>query len=95
MLVKDKTIKVFDLEHIKRGTLVYAKHETWPKGKTGLLTDISDTELTVQYHPDISNVMNHFFLPVKEVIKGEWEVKWSNDLKEIYEYQGIEGRSCR
>lgn len=44
--------------------------------------------ITVQYHPGIANVTNHFFLPAEEVAAGEWEVRWTKDMKTVYEYEG-------
>ena len=29
-----------------------------------------------------------FFLPAEEVAAGEWEVRWSKDMKTVYEYEG-------
>ena len=66
---------------------MYAKHRTWPEGKSGFVTAVTDKQITVQYHPGIGNVTNHFFLPADEVAAGEWEVRWSADLKEVNEYK--------
>jgi len=82
--------KVFDVSVIKRGDLLYAKHKTWQEGKRGFVTAISGAEIIVQYHPGIGNVTNHFFLPADEVVAGEWEVRWSRDLRGIGKY-GMEG----
>lgn len=80
--------KLFDTTQLKKGTLIYAKHKSWSEGKSGFVTAVSEYEIIVQYHPKISNITNHFFIPVKEVIAEEWtEIRWSNDLKSIFEYQ--------
>jgi len=85
-LVIDKVNKVFDIQLVNKGCLIYAKHKTWVEGKAGFITAVKDAELTVQYYPGIGNVTNHFFLPVSEVAAGEWEVRWSNDLMAVNEF---------
>ena len=89
-LLKDSVIKVFDASSIKKGNLVYGKHQTWQEGKAGFVTAVTEEELTVQYHPGIANVTNHFFIPASEVADGQWELRWSDDLSEIHEFK-IEG----
>lgn len=86
-LLKDSVIKVFDADAIKRGSLVHGKHQTWQEGKAGFVTAVTEEELTVQYHPGIGNVTNHFFIPASEVAEGQWELRWSDDLSEVHEYK--------
>ena len=53
----------------------------------------------MQYHPGIGNVTNHFMIPVSEAVSGQWEIRWSADMSEVFEYgikadgeqQGTEG----
>lgn len=87
-LIIDSVTKVFDTTLIKRGYLVYAKHNSWPDGKAGFVTAVTDRQITVQYHPGIANVTNHFFLPADEVAAGEWEVRWSEDLSKVDKLEG-------
>ena len=82
-MLKDSAEKVFDTLLIEKGFLVYAKHKTWPEGKAGFVTSITEQEIIVQYHPGRGNVTNHFFLPSKEVAAGEWEIRWSKDLSQL------------
>lgn len=92
-LIVDSITKVFDTAQIKKGYLMYAKHRSWPDGRGGFVTAVTDNQITVQYHPGIANVTNHFFLPADEVAAGEWEVRWSADMIEVHEYKsggGIE-----
>lgn len=42
--------------------------------------------MIVQYPPKIGNVTNHFFLRAKEVAKGDWEVRYTNDMVTIVTY---------
>lgn len=85
-LIIDSTKRVFDLSLLKKGCLLFAKHKTWSGGKGGFVTAVTEKEVTVQYHPGIGNVTNHFFLPAEEVASGEWEVRWSEDLTEVHQY---------
>lgn len=90
-LIVDSVSKVFDTTQIEKGYLVYAKHRTWTEGKAGFVTAITDTQITVQYHPGIANVTNHFLLPVDEVTAGEWEIRWSKDMSKVEEFKAEEG----
>lgn len=78
--------KVFDLETISEGAVLYGKHKTWDIGLVGIIVIATESFLVVQYYPSIRNVTNHFRIPVNEVLSGEWEIRISNDLKEITEY---------
>lgn len=86
-LIVDSVTKVFDTAQIKKGHLMYAKHSSWPEGHGGFVTAVTDKQITVQYHPGIANVTNHFFLPANEVAAGEWEVRWSVDLTVVEDYE--------
>lgn len=91
-LIVNSVTKVFDTSLIKKGYLVYAKHKSWPDGKAGFVTAVTEKQITVQYHPGIANVTNHFFLPADEVASGEWIVRWSEDMSVVEEYM-VEGGS--
>lgn len=86
-LLVDSTIKVFDTSQVKKRYLIYAKHRSWPEGKGGFVTAVTEKQITVQYHPGIANVTNHFFLPADEVAAGEWLVRWSEDMSKVNEYE--------
>ncbi len=90
-LIVDAVSKVFDAAQIEKGYLVYAKHRTWNEGKAGFVTAITDKQITVQYHPGIANVTNHFFLSADEVASGEWEVRWSKDMSVVNEFKAEGG----
>ena len=83
-LVIEKPVAAYDLTLIKRGMLIFGKHNTW------FVTSAKEDQLIVQYHPDIGNVTNHFFIPVSEAVDGQWEIRWSADLTEVHEYNGKE-----
>ena len=78
---------VFDTEQIARGCLMYARHRSWDEGRGGVVTRVTPEKLTVQYHPGIGNVTNHFYIPVNEAAEGEWEIRWTKDLLEIGEVE--------
>lgn len=83
---------LFDLSQIKQGYLIYGRHYTWEEGKAGFVTSVTEKKLTVQYHPGIRNITNHFFIPASEVAAGEWEIQWSADLTEVWEYKPEENK---
>lgn len=85
-LIINKSKDVFDLTQIARGYLFYGKHKTWDEGKSGIVTSAREDKLIIQYHPEIGNITNHYYVHASEVIKDEWEIRWSKDLTEINEY---------
>lgn len=86
-LVTEKPTAAFDLTMIGRGYLLWGRHRTWTEGKAGFVTSAAEDQLVVQYHPGIGNVTNHFRIPVSEVTDGQWELKWSADLSQVWEYE--------
>lgn len=85
-LIIEKPESVLNTSEIKTGMLVYAKHVSWKCGISGFVTSITEKEMIVQYHPSIGNVTNHFFINAKEVAAGDWQIRYSTDLSEVYEY---------
>ena len=85
-LIIEKPTTAFDMSQIKRGDLLWGKHYTWNKGKAGFVTSAAEDQLIVQYYPGIGNVTNHFMIPVAEVVSGQWEIRWSTDMSEVFEY---------
>ena len=98
-LVAEKRGAAFDLAEIRRGYLLWGRHCTWNEGKAGFVTAATEEQLIVQYYPGIGNVTNHFMIPVSEAVSGQWEIRWSADMSEVFEYgikadgeqQGTEG----
>ena len=86
MLIIESPVAVYDLSQIKQGYLLYAKHMSWEEGRAGIVTAATETRLTVQYHPGIGNVTNHFHIPVSEALTGEWEIRWSADMSQVHGY---------
>ena len=85
-LVTEKPTVAFDMTQIERGYLLWGKHSSWKEGKAGFVTSVTEKQLIVQYYPGISNVTNHFIIPVFEVADGQWEIRWSGHMAEIQEY---------
>lgn len=86
MLIKKSEASRFDLDEIKRGTLIWAQHESWFSPEMGYVTDASEDQLVVQYPPTTRNVTSHFFVPASEVAAGQWTIRYSNDLLTISKY---------
>ena len=85
-LIISSTRSEFDLTQIEKGHLIYAKHQAWDSGRVGIVTGLTKDRITVQFHPVIGNVMNHFFISAQEVAEGSWTIRWSADLEEIFKY---------
>ena len=56
------------------------------------VTSITEKQVTVQYHPGIGNVTNHFHIPVSEAAANEWEIRWSADMANVFQYNIGEGQ---
>lgn len=84
-LIVEKQIRVFDVSVISQGFFLYARHRTWSRGKGGIVSSVTEGEIVVQYHPEIRNITNHYSIPVKEAADGDWEIRYTSDLKDIYE----------
>lgn len=89
-LIITESADTFDLTQISRGDLLWGKHSTWDEGVAGFVSSATEKVLIVQYHPGIGNVTNHFIIPVEAVLAGSWEIRWSSDLTEVYEYTAEE-----
>lgn len=70
---------------IKKGTLIWAKKDGWEAGIPGFVSAVSEDKLVVMFHPNISNVVNHYIIPADEVAGNRWQVRWSEDLTGINE----------
>lgn len=90
MLLTEEPKVSFDLSAVRRGDLLWGKHRTWDEGKAGFVSAVTGNRLIVQYHPGIGNVTNHFMIPAAEAAAGEWEVRWSSDLLEVFHFSGTE-----
>ena len=54
MIVIEKSGKEFNLEEIYRGTLICARHKSWPEWQSGMVSDVSEKEIRVQYLPSVA-----------------------------------------
>ena len=86
MLIESKTIPQINLDEISRGDVIWAKHSSWSEAERGFITAVDEDGMYVQYLPSTQNVTNHFYISAKEVNAGQWEIRWSSDLKTIGSY---------
>lgn len=84
-LIKESSVKSFDLEAVHIGDLVRAQYHTWPEPRNGIIAATSELELVVLYLPGLRNVSNYFPIKAAEVADGKWTLLWSEDLKDIQE----------
>lgn len=86
IITKKEDIK-FNLDVVKESWCVYIKHISWEQGITGYISALSKDSMTIQFCPGIRNVSNHTFVTAESVAKGEWELRISPDLKDIFEFK--------
>mgnify|MGYP001623812004 CR=1 FL=1 len=84
-LIVDQQKKIFDINVLKEGYLIYGRHRSWAEGIGGFIAAITEDRITVQYHPSIRNVTNHYYILASEVAEGEWDILASKDMVVIYE----------
>ncbi len=76
---------MFDTSAISRGFFIYGKHRSWKTGVNGLVSQVSETEILVQFLPDIQNAAKHYRIQAEEVKREEWELLISENLQDIFE----------
>ena len=87
MLLIDKSTTVFDTEEVVRGSLMYAKHSSWDKGVSGIVTEANEKFIRLQFLPEIANVINHTIIKASDVVKGYWLIRYSSDgMETVTEY---------
>lgn len=89
-LIKEDSIRTFDMEAVHKGDLVRAQYHTWPEPRNGLLASVNEGRLTVLFLPGLGNVSNYFPIAAAEVAAGLWNVRWSSDLEAIHSEGGPE-----
>ena len=82
-LIIDNTEKVFDTTNVHKGDLIRAKYQNWDDAQNGLVTAVSESELTVLFLPGLGNATNYYTIQAVEVEQGQWAVLWSSDLVTI------------
>ena len=82
-LITENAAPVFDLDQVRKGDLIRAKHETWNEYRNGVVISASEKELVAHYYAGYGNVSNHFVIFASEVEAGEWSVKWTTDMETI------------
>lgn len=80
------TSTTFNTEGIQNGDLFFGKYEDWEQGKEGFVSAVTPGRITVQYHPPIGNITNHFHIEIGDVIAGKWLLRHSRDLSSVDEY---------
>lgn len=80
-IIKDSTEKIFDSTTVQKGNLINAKRDGWTEQKNGIITAMTEDQLTVLMLPGIGNVTNYFIIPASEVVGGAtWELRWTKDM---------------
>lgn len=87
MLINHVERVEYNLEEIRKGTLIYAKHQSWEHGMPGIATHVTTSCVTVLFQNEKTNTYSRFLIPVSEVVSGQWELRYSNDgMQTVTEY---------
>lgn len=78
-MIKTVTSPCFDMDIIQKGTIIWAKHDSWREGITGIVSDITENKITVIFLRTITNTQNHFFVNLNEILNNEWQIRYSAD----------------
>jgi len=74
----------FNMNEIEVGYLIWAKHNTWEVGMTGIVVSVNANQITVQFPNRIGSSTNHFIINAADV--GLWKIRYSENLEKIMEY---------
>lgn len=89
MLLIETATKVINLAEIGRGTLICAKHKTWDKAISGIVTDATEERILVTYLPDTQNIQNHYRIHASDIESGAWDIRYSADgMETVKVYEG-------
>lgn len=88
-IIKNITTDVFDTASVKRGDFIRARHRSWAEDDivNGLVASVSEKKIIVAFLPEVRNVRSHFYIPVNEVVDGQWSIIISKDLTESEEFK--------
>ena len=89
MLIEEATKIMINTTEISRGSLIWAQHQTWDEGVSGIVENADEHEITVRYLPSKQNVQNHFIIYAAELSAGAWKVRYSSDGLETVSSYGI------
>ena len=84
-LIKQTERHIFNIEAVKPGRMIYARHKSWEEGSGGYISAVGEDEIVVQCYAGLRNTASHFKILSEEVAKEQWEIRWSHDLKQIEE----------
>ncbi len=91
MLLVDASVTIFDTDEVTKGSLMYAKHSSWEEGVSGIVTEVNEKYLRLQFLPAINNVLNHVIIQASDVAGGNWTIRYSTDgMETVTEYPEAE-----
>ncbi len=90
-LIVESTASIFDTDEITRGSLMFAQHSTWDEGVSGIVTEVNEKYIRLQFLPSINNVINHTTIQASDVVAGYWTIRYSTDgMETVTEYPEAE-----
>lgn len=90
MLLIEKMSREINLDEVKRGDPICARHYTWEKEKPGLVSDVSEKQIIVMFLPETQNIQNHYIIFADDIAAGTWDIRWSSDgMKTVKTIEGV------
>lgn len=83
-LIKSTTETIFDQQYVHKGDLIRAKRKGWVSAMNGIITAVTNDELTILTLSNIGDVKNYVVINANDA--EEWYMRWSTDIKTIYTY---------
>lgn len=83
-LFAEKSKRIFDVERLRRGTLVLVRKADGSVVRTGLLSRILEEKLSVISISPENGAQSTMEIMAKDIEKGYWEIFWTEDLVQIH-----------
>lgn len=82
-LIKNEPRPTFEVEKIRRGSLIRCQHKTWPEPRNGLIAYADDKLLRILWLVGVNMNASYFLIRVREVAQNEYDIWLSFDTEEI------------
>ena len=79
MIIVESTKNQINKEEVTRGTLIWAKYSTWKEGRSGIVVNVTDEEITILFLSSPRNVHTNVIMRASELEDSRWQVRYSND----------------
>lgn len=90
-LVITEKAPIFDLEKIRIGDFVRARHRTWKEEMNGIVVSVHPEQARIIYLPGIYHAIRYFTIRAQELHDGEWAIMHSRDLQSVEKVEMTNG----